>query len=52
MNGGQLAKTGTGALAIGGVALGVEWIVGLSLLIVAAGAFCVRLGFQRRTRRR
>ncbi|SCK31137.1 hypothetical protein YW7DRAFT_02459 [Streptomyces sp. AmelKG-E11A] len=24
MNGGQLAKTGTGALAIGGVALGVE----------------------------
>ncbi|MQY40652.1 hypothetical protein SRB17_86850 [Streptomyces sp. RB17] len=46
--GGQLAKTGLGAITIGGVtyALG-GWLIGIAAALVVIGAITVRLGFRR-----
>lgn len=43
----QLAHTGTGVIAIGGLTLAGWWMVAAALALVVLGTACVRYGFRR-----
>ncbi|MFI6358240.1 hypothetical protein ACIBJF_37765 [Streptomyces sp. NPDC050743] len=46
--GSQLAKTGLGAITIGGVTYTLGgWMIGIAAALVVVGAVAVRLGFRR-----
>ncbi|WP_405904093.1 hypothetical protein OG696_35890 [Streptomyces sp. NBC_00656] len=43
----QLAQTGAGAVAVGGLTVAGWWMVALALVAVILGVMCVRTGFRR-----
>lgn len=48
-DGGQLAKTGLGAITIGGVSYSLGgWMIGIAAALVVVGAVLVRLRFRPR----
>ena len=47
MSGGNLAATGVGAVAVGGIALQQMWLLALAGLLVVGGAVLIRMKYRR-----